>query len=342
LNSLRNAILVTIFIFTTTTLLAGEANFEATKKDSSSANTVSQSLIDINKKEKLKELELLAENFTNNGFYSRAINVYDNILKQKLPKKKLFEYYVKIGDLHNLNKNYVYSLTSYQKALRIRKKSSQIFVKIGNIFLEERLFILAKKAFAQALEINKRSIEAIIGKGNVFYIQSNYAKALQYYNKIPKEFYDREIVKKAADCYINLKRNNEAVTILESFLKEHHADYELIFDLAMIYTNRRDYNMAENLFSKILKADTNNFKACVYLGTIYDLKGEGNKALKMFNKAYTINSSYAIVDFMRAKSAYNMGRINEAKIYANEAYNKTQNTFIKDQTQKFIKYLNSK
>jgi tetratricopeptide (TPR) repeat protein len=338
--------LVTIFIFVTSTSFSLETDFEVTQKDSSSSKVLDETLVEVditskNKKEKLKELELLAENFANNGFYNRAINVYDNILKQKLSKKKLFEYYVKIGDLHNLNKNYVYSIASYQKALKVRKRSSQVFVKIGNIFLEEKLSILAEKMFEEALQIDKHSIEATIGKGNILYTKGNYKKALECYNKIPKEFYDREIVKKIADCYISLNRNNEASTILESFLKEHD-DYELIFNLGMIYINRSDYNMTEDLFLKFLKNNSDNFKMYVYLGSIYDLKGESSKALKMFNKAYAINSSYAVVDFMRAKAAYNMGRIRDAKTYANEAYNKAQNIFIKDQTQKLIKYLSTK
>jgi tetratricopeptide (TPR) repeat protein len=338
--------LAIIFIFATYISFASQTDFVEIQKDSSSSNVLTEPLVEVditakNKKEKLKKLELLAENFINNGLYNKAIDVYNNILEQNLPKKKLFEYYVKIGDLYNLNKNYVYSISSYQKALQVRKKNPQVIIKIGNIFLEQKLFILAEKEFARALKIDKHSAEATIGQGNVLYKQGNYIEALKYYNKISNEFHNTKIVKNIADCYISLNRNNEAVAILESFLKERN-DSELIFDLGRIYINRSDYTRAEDLFLKFLKTNNNNFTVYAYLGTIYDLKGESNKALKMFNKAYIIDSSYAAIDFMRAKSAYNVGRVDEAKTYANEAYNKTQNIFIKDQTQKLIKYLSNK
>jgi tetratricopeptide (TPR) repeat protein len=338
--------LVTIFIFATYVSFASQTDFVEIQEGSSSSNVLIESLVEVditakNKKEKLKELELLAKNFTNNGLYNKAIDVYKNILKQNLPKKKLFEYYVKIGDLHNLNKNYVYSISSYQEALQVRKKNPQVVVKIGNIFLEQKLFVLAEKEFARALKIDKHSVEAAIGQGNVLYKQGNYVEALKYYNKISNEFYSREIVKNVVNCYIGLNRNNEAAIILESFLKEHN-DGELVFDLGMIYINRSDYNSAEDLFLKFLEANNSNFKVYAYLGTIYDLKGENSKALEMFNKAYAIDSSYAVIDFMRAKSAYNIGRISEAKAYASQAYKQTQNIFIKNQTQKLIKYLSNK
>ncbi|MDR3307113.1 MAG: tetratricopeptide repeat protein [Endomicrobium sp.] len=345
MNSLRICVISLIMFVFVGASFALKADLEP-QKDSSSSNAAAESSVEVdivakNKKEKLKELELLAKSFADKGFYDRAINAYNGILRWKLPKKKLFEYYVKIGDLHSLNRNYVFSFDYYKKALHIRKKSSRIMVKIGYILLEENLFTLAEKTFLDALKTDKHSIEAKIGMGNVFYKQGIYVEALQYYDKIPKKFYDREVVKKIADCYINLNKTDQAVAILESFLKERD-DSELIFDLGIIYMNRSDYNTAEDLFLKYLKMNNGDFKVYVYLASLYDLKGESKKALKMFNKAYTIDSSYAVVDFMRAKVAYRSGRISEAKAYANEAYNKAKTTFVKDQIQKLVKYLNSK
>jgi tetratricopeptide (TPR) repeat protein len=331
--------LVTIFIFAANVSFSLEANFVDIQEYSSAP--VGIDITSKNKKEKLKKLELLAENFANKGLYDRAIDVYNAILEQNLSPKKLFKYYVKVGDLYNLTENYAYSVASYQKALRVHEKNLQVIIKIGNIFLEQKLFVLAEQEFSRALKIDKNSVEAAIGEGNVLYKQGSYIKALEYYNKISSEFYNRKIVKNIVDCYISLNRNNEAAEILEFFLKEHNDD-ELILDLGVIYINRSDYNMAEDLFLKLLETSNSNFKVYAYLGVIYDLKGESNKALKMFNKAYAIDSSYATIDFMRAKSAYNMGKVREAKIHASEAYNKTQNIFIKDQTQKLIKYLSNK
>jgi tetratricopeptide (TPR) repeat protein len=329
-----------LFVFCTN-LFAGEF----TTQSSYELKVITESLIDINtskkKKEKIEELELLAENFTDKKFYNRAIDIYKRILCQNLPKKKLFKYYVKIGDLYIFKKEYILSLDYYKEALSIHKKSSEVMVKIGRIFLEGNLFTIAEKMFLDALKTDKHSIEAKRGLGDTFYKQGIYIKAIDYYNQIPKELYDRKFVKNITDSLSNLNKINEAIAILEPFLKEH-GDPDLMFDLGMIGINKMDYAFAEDWFLKSLKMNGDNFKDYIYLAFLYDLKGESKKALKMSNKAYAIDSSYSVVDFMRAKTAYKMGRINEAKVYANEAYNKAKTIFVKDQAQKLLKYLNNK
>jgi tetratricopeptide (TPR) repeat protein len=322
-----------------------KANLEEHQKKSSDSKSLSESLIDVNivknKKESLKELDLLAKSFIGRGFYNKALDVYDKILRQKPPRKKIFEYYVIIGDLYNLKKDYNTSLEYYKKALHIHKNNVEVMVKIGKIFFEGSLFELAEKVFLDALKIDKKSIKAKKGLGDLFYKQGIYVKAIDYYSKIPKEFYEREIIRNMSDSYKNLNKINEAIDILEPFL-EKHIDYELMFDMGLIYMNIDNYEKAKKWFLKSLEVNANNFKNCVYLASLYDLSGEHKKAMDLFNKAYNLDSSYASVDFMRASLAYKKGRIREAKIYANESYKKAKSVFVKEQAKKLIEFLNRK
>jgi tetratricopeptide (TPR) repeat protein len=335
---------LTIFIFGGTSF-GLKANLEEPKKNSSSLKVLSESLIGDNivknKKENLKKLELLAKSFMERGFYNRALDVYNRILLQKPPRKKIFEYYLIIGDLYNLKKDYNLSLEYYRKALYIHKSNAEVMVKIGNIFFEGNLFELAEKMFLDVLKIDKKSVKANRGLGDLFYKQGIYAKAINYYIKIPKEFYGREIIKNMADSYKNINKTNEAIDILESFLAKH-IDYELMFDMGLIYMNIDNYEKAKEWLLKSFEINTNNFKNCVYLASLYDLTGEHKKAIELFNKAYGLDSSYASVDFMRASLAYKTGRIREAKIYANESYKKAKSIFVKDQAKKLIEFLNRK
>jgi tetratricopeptide (TPR) repeat protein len=335
---------LTIFIFVGSSF-GLKANLEEHQKRSSSSKSLSESLIDVsivkNKKENLKELDLLAKRFIDRGFYNRALDVYGRILRQKPPKKKIFEYYVIIGDLYNLKKDYNLSLEYYKKALEIHKNNVEVVVKIGNLFFEGNLFELAEKMFLEALKIDKKSVKANRGLGDLFYKQGIYEKAINYYIKIPKEFYEREIIKNMAVSYKNLNKTNEAINILESFLVKH-IDYELMFEMGLVYIKIDDYEKAKEWFLKSLKINANNFEICVYLASLYDLTGEYKKATELFNKTYELDSSYASVDFMRASLAYKTGRIREAKIYANESYKKAKSIFVKDQAKKLIEFLNSK
>ncbi|MDR1103764.1 MAG: tetratricopeptide repeat protein, partial [Endomicrobium sp.] len=185
MNSLKFCtILLTIFIFVCTSFGLKD-NLEERQKNSSSSKALSEPLIEDNivknKKGNLKKLELLAKNFADRGFYNRALDVYDRILLQKPSKKKIFEYYVIIGDLYNLKKDYNLSLEYYRKALEIRKNNAEVVVKIGNIFFEGSLFDLAEKMFLDVLKIDKKSVKANRGLGDLFYKQGIYAKAINYY-----------------------------------------------------------------------------------------------------------------------------------------------------------------
>jgi tetratricopeptide (TPR) repeat protein len=333
---------LTIFIFAGGSFGSG-VDLEKYQKKSSYSKILSKSLIDSNivKKENLKELDLLAKSFVEKGFYNRALDVYNKILVQRSTRKKIFECYVMIGDLYNLKKDYNLSLEYYKKALYIRKNNTEVMVKIGEIFIEGSLFELAEKTFLDVLKINKKSVKANKGLGDLFYKQGVYAKAVNYYIKIPKEFYEREIIKNMAYSYKNLNKINEAINILEPFLKKH-IDYELMFDIGLIYMNIDNYEKAKEWLLRSLEIKADNFKNCVYLASLYDLTGEHKKAIELFNKAYNLDSSYASVDFMRASLAYKTGRTGEAKIYANESYKKAKSAFVKNQAKKLIELLNRK
>lgn len=342
MNSIKAYI---ISIFSLFVFCANAIVTKAQQQVSYDPKEITESLINPNvsnnKKERIKELELLAEEFINKKLYDKSIEIYSEIFKKKHSKKNLFKYYVKIGDLYNLKKNYVLSLDYYKKALSINKKSSDVMIKIGRIFLDGNLFELAEEKFLGALKIDKHSVGSKKGLGDVYYKRGIYTKVINYYNKIPKDLYDREIVRNISNSFINLNKSDEAAAILEYYLKEYY-DSELMFDLAVIYIDKCDYLLAQDWLLKTLKINDGDFKIYAYLAYIYDLESKYKESLKMLNKAYAINSSYGAIDFMRAKAAYKIGMIKEAKRYANEAYNKAGTVFVKDQAQKLLEYLNKK
>ncbi|MDR1474171.1 MAG: hypothetical protein LBS38_00565 [Endomicrobium sp.] len=342
MNSIK---VYTISIFSLFVFCANVFATEAEQQFSYDPKEITESLSNINisnnKKERIKELELLAEEFTDKKLYNKAIDIYSEIFKKKHSKKNLFKYYVKVGDLYSLKKNYVLSLDYYERALSINKKSSDVMIRIGRIFLDGNLFELAEEKFLGALKIDKHSVGSKKGIGDVYYKRGIYTKAINYYNKIPKDLYDREIVRNISRSFINLNKSDEAAAILEYYLKEHD-DSELMFNLAVIYIDKCDYLIAQDWLLKTLKINDGAFKVYVYLAYIYDLESKYKESLKMLNKAYALNSSYGAIDFMRAKAAYKVGMIKEAKTYANEAYNKARTIFVKDQAQKLLEYLNKK
>jgi tetratricopeptide (TPR) repeat protein len=309
----------------------------------------SQSLCEINeiidttknKKKKIRLLESLAVKSMEANQYDLAMDIYVKLLVlKKIPKNKKFQYYVKLGDIYGFKKEYILSMQNYRKAMFLYKKNIDIRLKVGSIFLKSNLYNLAEDTFLDALDINKNSSVAKNGLGDVFYRQEIYTKAMKYYSQINSEDYNEESVVKIVDCYRNLNRIDEAISILKAFTIKNK-NPELLFLLGLLYIDKNEYMQARDLFLELIKQDEKNFKLCLYLASLYDLIEDNVNAKKMFNRAYAINSSYAAIDFMQAKIAYKMGNLPEAKKYARDSYSKAKTVFVKDQAQRLLNFLNA-
>jgi tetratricopeptide (TPR) repeat protein len=293
------------------------------------------------KKEKITVLENLAEEYMSFNKFDYAISVYNEILKLKwISKKQRFKYYVKLGDIYAIKRNYVFSIENYKKALSLYKKDIYVRIKIGDMFLKSRLYDLAENAFIEALKIDKNSNAVKKGLGDVFYEQDFYSKAVNYYNKIEYKDYDKETIIKVATCYQNLNKIDEAINILKIFAKPEET--ELIFFMGLLYMDKSEYNKAKALFLSLIENGVKNFKLCIYLAYIYDLQGENEQAKKMFDEVFKMNPSCAVVNYILAEINYKMGNLNESKKYAKKAYSKANTIFMKAQTQKLIKFLNER
>jgi tetratricopeptide (TPR) repeat protein len=295
-----------------------------------------------NEKEKIKLLEYLAEMFIKNNQYDSALEVYNELLDcKKTHKKKKFKYYVKLGDIYNLQKKYSFSLEYYKKALTLYKKNIDVRLKIGDILLKSELYNLAEKFFLEVLEIDKNSDLAKKGLGDVFYYQGVNTKAINYYNNINPENYDKETVERIVSCYRTLKNTDDAVKVLDMYMQKNK-DAELFFLYGLLFIDKEEYLQAENMFLNAVKYDKNNFKVHMYLAVIYDLTGEIEKAKKTTEKAYSINSSYAVVDLMLAKIYYKMQEFDNAKKHINNAYIKSKTVFVKNYAKKMLDFMNNK
>ncbi|MDR3071769.1 MAG: hypothetical protein LBU29_04175 [Endomicrobium sp.] len=294
-----------------------------------------------NGKQKIKFLEELAQKYVRFDKYDLAVIVYKKLLNLRTTKNKKIEYHIKLGDAYDLQKNYVLSVESYKNALLFDKKNVDINLKIGNIFLKNNLYDFAKTNFIAALAIDKNSNAAKRGLGDVFFCQNIYTKAVDYYSQVASETYDKQIVMRIAKCYRSLNKIDNAIAILKAFMAAKDIDLEMIFLQGLLYMDKKEYVKAKNLFSYLVTNGVKNFKGCVYLALLYDLTGETLKAKKMFDKSYEINPSCSAVDFMRAKISYKLGRVYEAKEFANSAYGKAKTVFVKQQVQKLINFLNN-
>jgi tetratricopeptide (TPR) repeat protein len=139
---------------------------------------------------------------------------------KKVPRSENIKYYIKLGYIYGLEKNYGSSLECYKKLRFYTKELFYARPELGYVFLKSNLYSLAEKSFLEVLAIDGNSDSAKKGLGDVFYYQYIGAKAAYYYDQIDPKNYDKEIVIKIVNCYRDLSRIDYAMKILNVFAED--------------------------------------------------------------------------------------------------------------------------
>jgi len=291
--------------------------------------------------EKVISLENRVEQLIGEGQYQQAMGVYEELFRQKPPKKKKFIYNIKLGDLAELTGDYGLSLDYYKKAESLYKKSLEAKFKIGDILFQSNLYTLSENAFLSALDIDKNSNYAKMRLGDIYFSQSLYQKALEYYLGIDIYYYNAQIVNNIAQCLRNVGKIDEALKITNNFLISNE-NPQIYFLSAVLYSEKKMYKEAEKQFLNAVRLEADNFTSYVYLAGIYLVSGDLKKAKENLDKAYKLNSSYCATDLLYAQIAYKEGKIYESRRYAHNAYMKAKSDFAKTQSQRMMEFLKSR
>ncbi|MCL2485621.1 MAG: tetratricopeptide repeat protein [Endomicrobia bacterium] len=291
-----------------------------------------------NKKEKTALTELLAEKFIEKEQYSEAEDIYKDLLGANPSKKKRFEYYLKIGDIAVLEKNYALALDYYGKAKSLYKKNVMVNSKMGDVFLMSNLYNLAERSFLEVLSVDKNYRYAKKRLGDTYFQRGLYSKALSYYEQINNAEDDKELIINMVASYRNISETDKALALVREYLSKNNAA-EIFFLSGLLHSDKKNYDLAEEDFLMSIKLDENNFTPSIYLASIYYDAGKYKQAKFYADKAYLLNSSYAATDLLNAKISYKMKRIYDARRYAHNAFIKAKTPFMKERAQQLIAYL---
>jgi tetratricopeptide (TPR) repeat protein len=294
-----------------------------------------------NQKEKIERLEKFASNAYKDSQYDLSLCAYNKLLSFENNNKKNFNYYMALGDIYCLKNNYFVGMEMYKRALSICKKNEEINIKIANLYLRSNMYEFAQKIFDSILKNNKKSIDAKKGLGDLFCLQHDYQEAIFYYEQIDFLHSDKDIILKITDCYNNLNKLDKSIEILEKYTKDNKS-FEVLFLLGRLYIEIHEYLKAKEIFLNLYEKHKYNFIICLYLANVYYLLDEISLSKHMLGLSYKIDPSNTAVDILQARTAYKLGRVDEAKKYAKRALEKVKTVFLRDQAQKCLDFLQSK
>ncbi len=144
--------------------------------------------------------------------------------------------------------------------------------------------------YNKAIEINKDHYYAYDGLGDCYRMLTQYQKAIQYYNKaieINKDHY--YAYDGLGDCYRMLKQYQKAIQYYNKAIEINKDDYYTYNGLGDCYRMLDQYQKAIQYFNKAIEINKDDYRAYYGLGDCYRMLDQYQKAIQYFNKAIEIN-----------------------------------------------------
>ncbi len=238
--------------------------------------------------------------------YEKAL-AYFKQLEAYLPSiadPQITTYYLMgIGEIYNKMEDYESALDSYHKALplsentgdysHVLKELGTIEFKIGNV---EKAIEHLNLSYETAKEKNQQleTLNALIGLGNI-YQETNYQKAVAYYNEAETLALELETNKGLRDIYEGLSKTNASV-----------GNYDKAYTYQTLYLARKDsiYNLETDDTIRGLQFDFENQKKEDEIGLLEQQAQISELTEKRQKYALYATISFLVLVFVLAVGSY--------------------------------------
>jgi tetratricopeptide (TPR) repeat protein len=231
------------------------------------------------------------------GFLSRAMG--DSAAArgyfQEFAKKHPDEYmpYLALGDLYSADRKFPEAQENYKKAFERAPRNPLIIAGAMNASLEGHKTAQAKEWLGLATEQARQDPQVMREHERYLTMTGNYAESAdlgyQVIEKLPK---DREAVDYLAYDLLFLKREDEAMKIVDRFRPVLADDRDLPLIAGYVHASRGEHEAAAADFTRALEIDPNMAVGYMNRGYVYNDMRLASKAERDFRKALALNPQY--------------------------------------------------
>jgi len=194
------------------------------------------------------------------------------------------------------------AIDSAAKAVAKDPKDADARVKLANLYIGEGMYGDAKTELEAALASNKNHIAALALLGTVYEEDGQISKAVTYYKKAidlsdKTEFkslnpYMYESIYRLGSIYIDQKKYNDAISVLEKGVKINQMDSDLRYKLGIAYYMAGKTDEAVTQLEEAVKYVPSFAEAYYWLGRAYEKKGEKDQAKAAYESAIDNKPDY--------------------------------------------------
>lgn len=250
----------------------------------------------------------LGEAYYYNDQYEKSIDAYLKALNMdevRLSEQQISidKIWVSLGLSYSMHENPDKAIEAFEAALKINPENSNAYSNLGDIYDEKEEYDKAIDFYQKTLSFEPEDLKSLISLGNLYLKQKNYKKAIEVYEKAIKNYPDYFILKNLGDAYFFTKNYKKAADTYENILNLDSEDLDIYYILAICLKNLKKYDDAISLLEKSLKADSeeyyfydiNEVQILNLLGNLYNLVKKPQKAEECYNKIKDIDPKWLII-----------------------------------------------
>ena len=265
------------------------------------------------------------------GKIDQAALALEQAIQIESEEEKLFDFWIRLGDLYNKYRNYNKALMAYYEAGKLNPNEAWLHGKLGELHNLLNQNEAAISSYEKALLLEKDKIEAstwLIKLGDLKTAAGHLDQAEQYYKdaveKNPDKAWYRILL---ANTLYEQKKINESLMEYKK-AAELEPDYNnnlwYLIKLGIIYNNTKRYEEAIIVFQKALEIDPKNSSTLRLLGNSYYSMEKIELALRSYQTAVQINPQLEKESqflLRLAHTLYILEQYKEAKSIINKALN---------------------
>jgi tetratricopeptide (TPR) repeat protein len=220
-----------------------------------------------------------------------------------------------MGRLYYFNENYPEALSAFEKYASLKPGSIEGETYIAKVLYGQQKYDEALSKLAEIITTNPEDDLSSAYKytAYVYNDKEEYAKALDNFNKVPKNMFETEDYVKLAQIYVNTKDYGNAYRNFNLALEADSTDDNIFYNMGIAQFNEKKYDDAVVSFDRAIELGSRQLAAYVYKGLSYYSLQKYEEAISTFDAANRIDNSYVQSWLWKARSEVALDKLDEAK-----------------------------
>lgn len=191
------------------------------------------------------------------------------------------------GRIAILQNKLVEAIQSFEKADQLSNgQNATIKLTLAKLYLVRKEIGAARNAIDEALKLNPSSIEILKLAANIYLNLNEPEKAIAFAEQVlsdPHYQNDKQMLIVKLEALIRANKMQEADEVVKQ-LKMAGVDINWDLQKSRIYITRREYSKAEELLKSILSRNPKDKTAAIYLADVYQRVGRNKEAKKLLQE----------------------------------------------------------